>query len=279
MKKIFLPLIALFLLSPVLKSQTLSKETVELSTSYGKMKIKLYEETPLHKANFLKLVKQGFYDSLLFHRVIDHFMIQGGDPDSKTVNDTAMLGNADVGYWIPAEINQKIWHKKGRLCAAREGDDVNPSKESSGCQFYLVMGKVHDSVSLQKAEMRVNKALISKINYTTAFGGKSEALKALYTRLLYQNKEDSLQFHVKQLTDPVSIAEYKKAKKYSFSKAQKKDYFSVGGTPHLDNNYTVFGEVIEGIEIIDKIAAVKTDKRDRPLSNIRMSMRIIDAKK
>ncbi|HRH11568.1 MAG TPA: peptidylprolyl isomerase, partial [Bacteroidia bacterium] len=175
MKKIFLPLIALFLLLPVLKSQTLSKETVELSTPYGKMKIKLYEETPLHKANFLKLVKQGFYDSLLFHRVINQFMIQGGDPDSKTANDTAMLGNADVGYWIPAEITQKIWHKKGRLCAAREGDDVNPTKESSGCQFYLVMGKVHDSVSLQKAEMRVNKALISKINYTTAFGGKSEA--------------------------------------------------------------------------------------------------------
>jgi len=279
MKKIFLPLIALFLLIPVLKSQTLSKETVELSTPYGKMKIKLYEETHLHKANFLKLVKQGFYDSLLFHRVINHFMIQGGDPDSKTANDTAMLGNADVGYWIPAEINQKMWHKKGRLCAAREGDDVNPTKESSGCQFYLVMGKVHDSISLQKAEMRVNKAHISKINYTTAFGGKSEALKALYTRLLYQKKEDSLHFYVKQLTDPVSIAEYKKAKKYSYSNAQKKDYFSVGGTPHLDNNYTVFGEVIEGIEIIDKIAAVKTDKRDRPLSNIRMSMRVIDAKK
>lgn len=279
MKKIFLLIIVLFLGIPLLKTQTLSKETVEITTPYGKMIIKLYNETPLHKANFLKLVRQGFYDSLLFHRVINHFMIQGGDPDSKTANDTAMLGNADVGYWIPAEISQKIWHKKGRLCAAREGDEVNPTKESSGCQFYLVMGKVHDSVSLQKAEMRVNKPLISKINYTTAFGGKSEALKSLYTRLLYENKEDSLKYHVKQLTDPASIAEYKKAKKYTFSAAQKKDYFSVGGTPHLDNNYTVFGEVIEGIEIIDKIAAVKTDKRDRPLKNIRMSMRVIDDKK
>ena len=122
-------------------SQTLSKETILITTAYGDLKLKLYEETPLHKANFLKLVRSGFYDSLLFHRVINNFMIQGGDPDSKRANDTVLLGNGDIGYWIPAEITPKIFHKKGVIAAAREGDDVNPKKESSGCQFYIVMGK------------------------------------------------------------------------------------------------------------------------------------------
>src|ERR1044071_7677363 len=145
-------------------SQTYGKETILITTSYGNMKIKLFEETPLHKKNFLKLVKLGFYDSLLFHRVINNFMIQGGDPDSKRANDTILLGNGDVGYWIPAELNPKIIHKKGVLAAAREGDDINPKKESSGCQFYIVMGKKYDSLALQKAEIRVNNELVKKIN-------------------------------------------------------------------------------------------------------------------
>lgn len=260
-------------------SQTHRSETIILSTSYGDMKIKLFKETPLHSNNFLKLAKKGFYDSLLFHRVINKFMIQGGDPDSKHANDTAALGNGDVGYWIPAEFNPKIYHKKGRLCAAREGDDINPKKESSGCQFYIVMGKTFDSVSLKKAEIRVNHYVVSKINYTVAFGGKSQALKALYLRLQQQNKNDSITFLCKQLTDPVSIAEYNKTPHYTFSEEQKKVYTTIGGTPHLDNNYTVFGEVIEGLEIIDKIAGVKTDKNDRPLQNVRMKIKVVEGKK
>ncbi|MBK9285915.1 MAG: peptidylprolyl isomerase [Sphingobacteriaceae bacterium] len=260
-------------------TQTWSKETIEINTNLGTMKVKLFEETPLHKNNFLKLVKAGFYDSLLFHRVINNFMIQGGDPDSKTANDTALLGNADVGYWIPSEFNPKIYHKKGRLCAARENDDVNPKKESSGCQFYIVMGKKHDSISLKKAEIRVNKELVSKINYTRAFSGKSPELKRLYTRLLTENKQDSLNYHVRQLNDDGCMREYLDSARYMFSKQQQKDYFSVGGTPHLDNNYTVFGEVIEGLEVIDKISAQQTDKNDRPLKNIRMKIRVTENKK
>jgi len=258
--------------------QTHRNETIVLSTPYGSMKIKLFKETPLHSENFLKLARKGFYDSLLFHRVINNFMIQAGDPDSKRASDTAALGNSDVGYWIPAEFNKKIYHKKGRLCAAREGDDVNPDKESSGCQFYIVMGKKYDSLALKKAEIRVNRYVVSKINYTTAFGGKSPALKALYLRLQQQNKNDSITYLVKQLTDPVSIAEYHKTPRYIFSEEQKKVYGTIGGTPHLDNNYTVFGEVIEGLEIIDKIAGVKTDKNDRPLENIRMKITVIEGK-
>ncbi len=256
------------------RSQTLSKETILISTSFGDMKLKLYEETPLHKTNFLKLVRAGFYDSLLFHRVINSFMIQGGDPDSKRANDTVLLGNGDIGYWIPAEFNKNIYHKKGVIAAAREGDDVNPKKESSGCQFYIVMGKKYDSTALKKAEIRVNRDVVIKTNYLVGFGGKSKKLKEYYIRLFTQNKNDSLNWAVKQLTDSVSIAEYFKSKRYTFSSAQKKTYETIGGTPHLDNNYTAFGEVIEGLEVIDKIAAVKTDKNDRPKENIRMKISI-----
>lgn len=256
-------------------AQTLSKETILISTPYGNMKLKLYEETPLHKKNFLKLVKEGFYDSLLFHRVINNFMIQGGDPDSKHANDTVLLGNGDVGYWIPAEFNPKIYHKKGVIAAAREGEDVNPKKESSGCQFYIVIGRRYDSLALQKAEIRVNNELVKKINYTVGFGGKSKKLKEYYTRLYTQGKEDSLKIAVRQLTDSVGKAEYAKTKHYTWTNAQKKMYETVGGTPHLDNNYTVFGEVIEGLEVIDKIAGSKTDKNDRPKENIRMKITLV----
>jgi cyclophilin family peptidyl-prolyl cis-trans isomerase len=259
----------------ILPCQTYRKETILLSTSYGNMKIKLFEETPLHSKNFLKLVKEGFYDSLLFHRVINNFMIQGGDPDSKMANDTVLLGNGDVGYWIPAEFNPKIIHKKGVLAAAREGDDINSKKESSGCQFYIVMGKKYDSLALQKAELRVNRELVQKINYLVGFGGKSPALKAYYSRLYAQGKEDSLKIATKQLTDGISKAEYAKTKHYSWTPAQRKIYETLGGTPHLDNNYTAFGEVIEGLEVIDKIAGAKTDKNDRPKENIRMKITVI----
>lgn len=277
-KRILKTLLQIALLLAVYEGdcQTHRKETIILSTVYGNMKIKLFKETPLHSNNFLKLVKEGFYDSLLFHRVINHFMIQGGDPDSKTANDTVLLGNSDVGYWLPAEFKPKIYHKKGRLCAARESDDLNPNKESSGCQFYIVMGKTYDSLSLHKAEVRVNKALVNKINYNVAFGGKSSELKQLYIRLFTQGKDDSLKWHARQLNDPVAIAEYFKSPRYTFNKEQKQVYATIGGTPHLDNNYTVFGEVVEGIDIIDKIAGLKTDKNDRPLTNVRMKLKLIE---
>lgn len=258
------------------RSQTLSKETILISTPYGNMKLKLYEETPLHKANFLKLVKSGFYDSLLFHRVINSFMIQGGDPDSKRANDTVLLGNGDIGYWVPAEFNSSIFHKKGVIAAAREGDDVNPKKESSGCQFYIVQGKKYDSLTLKKTEIRVNRDVVIKTNYLVGFGGKSKKLKDYYIRLYTQGKNDSLNWAVKQLSDSVSIREYYNVKRYVFSEKQKKTYESIGGTPHLDNNYTAFGEVIEGLDVIDKIAAVKTDKNDRPKENIRMKISLIE---
>ena len=257
------------------KCQTYGKETILISTPYGNMKIKLFNETPRHRDNFIKLVKQGFYDSLLFHRVINRFMIQGGDPDSKYANDTAALGYGDVDYWVPAEFNRKLYHKKGILAAAREGDDINPGKESSGSQFYIVMGKTFDSAALRKVEIRVNKSLVQKINYNVAFSGKSKELQKYYMRLSLEEKDDSLKIVSQQLTDPVSIARYEKTPHFTFTAGQKKMYATTGGTPHLDMNYTIFGEVIEGLEVIDKIAAVKTNKNDRPKENVRMKISII----
>lgn len=193
-----------------------NKDTlVELSTEYGTMKLKLYKETPLHRANFLKLVGEGFYDSLLFHRVIRDFMIQGGDPQSKNAAPGQMLGSGDVGYKIPAEIVPGLFHKKGVLAAARDG---NPQKASSGCQFYIVQGKPMTEAEITMAEQRTGMKM---------------------------------------------------------SEEQKKAYTTVGGSPWLDQNYTVFGEVVEGIDVIDKIAAVKTAPGDRPVQDVRMKMKIV----
>jgi cyclophilin family peptidyl-prolyl cis-trans isomerase len=239
------------------------------------MKVKLFNETPLHRDNFIRLVKRGFYDSLLFHRVINHFMIQGGDPDSKSANDTSSLGDGDVGYWIPAEFNRKIYHKKGMLAAAREDDEVNPDKESSGSQFYIVMGKTYDSTALRKAEIRVNKNIVQKINYNVAFSGKSKELQKYYMRLITEEKTDSLKYARRQLSDPISIKEYEKIPHFTYTAEQMKTYATLGGVPHLDMNYTIFGEVVEGLDVIDKIAALKTDKNDRPVKNVRMKISVI----
>ena len=194
-----------------------SKDTlIEISTDLGTMKLKLYKETPLHRANFIQLAGEGFYDSLLFHRVIKGFMIQGGDPQSKNAAPGQMLGSGDVGYKIPAELVDTLFHKKGVLAAAR---DNNPQKASSGCQFYIVQGKVMNENEIAMAEQRMG---------------------------------------------------------FKMSEEQKKAYMTLGGSPWLDRNYTVFGEVIEGLDVIDKIAAVPTAPGDRPLQDVRMKIRLIE---
>ena len=188
---------------------------IEIITDYGTMKLKLYKETPLHRANFMKLVSEGFYDSLLFHRVIKGFMIQGGDPDSKNAALGKMLGSGDVGYKIPAELIDTLYHKKGVLAAARDG---NPEKASSGCQFYIVQGKPMTEAEITQAEQRVG---------------------------------------------------------FTMSEKQKSDYMTIGGSPWLDRNYTVFGEIVEGLDVIDKIAAAKTLPGDRPETDVRMTIKLI----
>ena len=192
---------------------------VKIETTMGDMVVKLYNETPRHRDNFVKLVNDGTYNDLLFHRVIQGFMIQGGDPNSRNARPGQMLGDGSLGYTIPAEFVPGLIHKKGALAAARMGDQVNPRKESSSCQFYIVQGEKWDAGRLAMVEQRMGK------HYTAE---------------------------------------------------EAEVYATVGGTPFLDGDYTVFGEVVEGLEVIDAIAAVRCGAMDRPVQDVKMKMSIIE---
>ena len=237
---------------------------VKLETTMGNITVALYNETPKHRDNFIKLVKEGVYDSTLFHRVIKQFMIQAGDPDSKNASDTAMLGSGDVGYTIPAEFNPKFFHKKGVLAAARQGDDVNPEKASSGCQFYIVTGRKFTEPQLLGMENKINEqheeALFDSLArqhmkeiYKMRKAGDNAGLLEL---------QDTLEAQARELAD--------KEEKFRFTPEQIKAYSTVGGAPHLDGSYTVFGEVTEGIEVVNNIEIAKTNRADRPIENIRI---------
>jgi cyclophilin family peptidyl-prolyl cis-trans isomerase len=238
------------------------------------MKLKLYEETPLHKTNFLKLVSDHFFDSLMFHRVINEFMIQGGDQLSKRAKAGDSLGHGDIGYTIPAEINSKLLHKKGALCAARESDDINPNHESSASQFYIVMGKKRTLEDLKKYEDRINKTHYTNAARAFIKTPEGKSLKQNYNRLKNENKADSAALVNAEIEARIQ-AEHLKTPEYKFNEQQVSLYTKDGGTPHLDGTYTVFGEVIEGLDVIDKIATAKKDARDRPLKDIRMKVWIL----
>jgi peptidyl-prolyl cis-trans isomerase B (cyclophilin B) len=207
--------------SLIIAFSTFAQENINvlINTNLGDIVVELYNETPQHRDNFIKLAKSGYLNQSLFHRVIPGFMIQGGDPDSKNALPNVELGNGGPGYTIPAEFNSKFFHKKGALAAARMPDGVNPKKESSGSQFYIVEGEV------QSAER---------------------------------------------------LALFEKKLEVTFSDEQKQAYSTVGGTPHLDGSYTVFGQVIEGIDVVSKIAKAKRDQRNRPLTDIVMKVKIIN---
>lgn len=276
MKRNFISLVLLSLLPLLLRAQTPSRETVVIETPYGKMLVKLFEETPLHKANFLKLVKDGTFDSLLFHRVIYQFMIQGGDPLSKKAAKGDSLGHGDLGYTLPAEFNSKLIHKKGSLCAAREGDDINPQMASSASQFYLVMGKKRTKEELKKYEDRINKAYYLRCARSFMASPQGKELKQKYNYYKNASLGDSAAQVNTQIEASV-MDEYRKKEEYTFSDYQIETYTTLGGTPHLDGTYTVFGEVIQGLEVIDKIAALKTDERNRPIEDIRMKMYLLSS--
>ena len=197
--------------TPTNNTQKMTK--VLLKTTFGDITIALYDDTPAHRDNFHKLVNDKFYDGVLFHRIIKGFMIQGGDPDSKTAKPGQRLGSGDVGYTIPAEFVPTHFHKRGAVCAARMGDNVNPQKASSGCQFYIVDGTVYDNDKLNMIAQRTGK---------------------------------------------------------TFTPEQIQAYTTVGGAPFLDGDYTVFGEVIKGMEVVDKIAEQQKDGADRPLEDIKI---------
>jgi peptidylprolyl isomerase len=256
-----------------------NRSKVLISTEFGDIKIVLFDETPKHRDNFLKLVKNGTIDSTLFHRVIKSFMIQGGDPDSKKAKKGATLGNGDVGYTIPAEIHPNLYHKRGALAAARQGDDVNPNKESSGCQFYIVEGTVWtDSTLDQLIQQRwyqpaKQKIFDTYINKPENAGTKSAFVRA-QMRAQQQRNNDSLNYWVSQI-NPIIEAEFEKTPHRTMTADQRKTYTTFGGTPHLDGAYTVFGEVVSGMDAVDVIAAQPKDKNDRPLRDVKMTIKVI----
>lgn len=249
--------------------QTHSKETVVFETTMGNILLKLYEETPGHKENFLRLVAQKKYDSLLFHRVIAAFMIQAGDPNSKVAKSGDTLGSGDLGYTIKPEFNSKLYHTKGKLAAARENDDINPTQASSAIQFYIVVGKKRTREEIQKYEDAVNKQAYLKVAREFLKSEQGLYLKVQYNQFKSRNSLDSAD-QVNKHIETLIKAKYQTVPEFHFTQKQVEDYMTLGGTPHLDGKYTVFGEVIEGMEVVEKIALVKTDKRDRPLEDIRI---------
>jgi peptidyl-prolyl cis-trans isomerase B (cyclophilin B) len=259
------------LLSILLLTSTCAQEKkaaiVTIKTSYGDMIAILYDETPKHKENFIKLTKEHFFDSTLFHRVIQNFMIQGGDPTSKKAAPGQPLGSGSPGYTIPAEINASLFHVRGSLSAARTADQVNPNKESSGSQFYIVQGTVYSPADLEGLKYDQAKLMggLRKMFEDPKYKPFLDSLNAIY------NTGDMAAYQ-KWLFAQVPRVE--KATGTTIKKVvpeeRIKAYTTVGGAPHLDDEYTVFGKVIKGMEVVDKIAAVAKDNRDRPIEDVRI---------
>ena len=247
------------------KSTDMEKRTqVKIETTMGDIVVELYNETPKHRDNFIKLAKEGVYDSTLFHRVIKAFMIQAGDPDSKAASDTAQLGSGDVGYTIPAEFVPQFFHKKGALAAARMGDDVNPERASSGCQFYIVTGRKFRENQLLEMAGKKNNNRIDEIFNELA----RKHMKEIY-KMRKANDEAGL-LALQDSLEAEATAIYKEEEPFMFTPEQISAYTTVGGAPHLDGAYTVFGQVLEGMETVEKIEGTKTGKADRPVENVRI---------
>ncbi len=246
------------------KMENEKRTQVKVETTMGDFTVELYNETPLHRDNFIKLVKEGVYDSTLFHRVIKQFMIQAGDPESKNAADTAMLGGGDVGYTIPAEFNPKFFHRKGVLAAARQGDEVNPERASSGCQFYVVTGRKFSEAQLQDMEIRVNNQREEAI---------FESLARQHMKEIYRMRKAGDNEGLLELQDTLTAkahALFQEEEPFMLTPAQRQAYKTVGGAPHLDGEYTVFGEVVDGMETVDNIGIAKTGRADRPVNDIRI---------
>ena len=242
---------------------------VRIQTTLGDITVRLYDETPLHRDNFVKLAKEGYYDGTLFHRVIKDFMIQGGDPDSKGAPAGKMLGVGGPDYTIEAEIKSGLYHKRGALAAARQGDEVNPERRSSGSQFYIVWGQVYNEGQLRQFSKQM----------------EMQQMQAVFNALAKEHHDEIMQMRrernragLQELQEKLAAeAEAKvKAQGADMTDEQRAIYSTVGGTPHLDGQYTVFGEVEEGLDVVEMIQQTATDRGDRPVDDIEMRVMVIE---
>lgn len=230
---------------------------VLIQTSAGDIKVKLYDQTPLHSNNFLKLINLGFYKGISFHRVIKDFMIQAGDPLTRADSET--LPDSIHQYTIPAEFNSLYYHKKGALAAARQGNDINPFMRSSGTQFYIVQGKTYREEELNIAEQRINSQLKQGI-FSNLIKETADSLKS--AGIIATDAE------IQEIASLEMFQYLSSRPDFKLSPEQRHAYITIGGTPRLDGTYTVFGEVTEGLDVVDRIASTKTDPSDKPLNNI-----------
>lgn len=245
---------------------------VKMETTMGNIVVKLYNETPAHRDNFVKLVKEGYYDGTLFHRVINQFMIQGGDGDSRNAKPGQQLGMGDPGYTIPAEfVYPKYFHKKGALAAARQGDQVNPEKASSGSQFYIVTGNVIPEGQIGQFERQLQMQQEQNVFNTLVAAHRDEIMT------MRRNRDQAgLQALQEQLINETR-QQVAREGAFTLTPEQRAAYTTVGGAPHLDGAYTVFGEVVEGMDVVEKIEKVETDRADRPVADVRViSMKIVE---
>ena len=240
---------------------------VKIQTMLGDIVVHLYDETPIHRDNFVKLVKEGYYDGTLFHRVIKDFMIQGGDPDSKGAPTGKMLGVGGPDYTLEAEIKDSLFHKRGALAAARQGDEVNPERRSSGSQFYIVWGQVYNEGQLRQFSKQLKMQKVQQ-----AFN----ALAASHRDEIMQMRRERNRAGLQELQDKLAAEAESQVKDGGLTEEQQKIYSTVGGTPHLDGQYTVFGEVVEGLDVVEMIQGSATGRGDRPIDDIEMRVTVIE---
>ena len=240
---------------------------VKIETTLGDIVVRLYDVTPIHRDNFVKLVKEGYYDGTLFHRVIKDFMIQGGDPDSKGAPAGKMLGVGGPDYTLEAEIKDSLYHKRGALAAARQGDEVNPERRSSGSQFYIVWGQVFKESQLGQLGKQLRMQKVQDVFNNLAKAHRDEIM---------QMRRERNRAGLQELQDQLIAEAENKVGKQGLTDEQMQLYSTVGGTPHLDGQYTVFGEVEEGLNVVEQIQNTATGRGDRPTNDIDMRMTIID---
>ena len=241
---------------------------VKIHTSLGDIVVRLYDETPIHRDNFVKLAKEGYYDGTLFHRVIKDFMIQGGDPDSKGAPAGKMLGMGGPSYTLQAEIVDGLFHKRGALAAARQGDEVNPERRSSGSQFYIVWGQVYNQGMLRQFSKHLKMKKVQE-----AFN----QLASQHHDEIMQLRRDRNRAGLQELQDKLAAQAEAMVTADGLTPEQIKTYSTIGGTPHLDGQYTVFGEVEQGLEVVEQIQNTMTSQADRPSEDIQMTVTVIES--